>query len=160
MSDFTDHMLLWDVTTPDLVSDRDWQEVADVYVRDRYKLGLKTYFAKSNPAARRKLIETLLEAADRGRWRTDTETLRALRRELAGPESAPAPGSRPARQGGGDAPGALVTPPLRGFEMQEVVRPTHATAAAASHQSHPLMVLLASFAALLLLAGAVRQPAW
>ncbi|MGP1615682.1 MAG: cobaltochelatase subunit CobN, partial [Pollutimonas bauzanensis] len=44
MADLPDHMLLWDVTTPELVSDADWAEVKSVYVDDQYGLDMKAYF--------------------------------------------------------------------------------------------------------------------
>jgi cobaltochelatase CobN len=74
MADLADSMLLWNQTRPELVTDRDWEAVRDVYLRDRYELGLSRYFADNNPAARIKLAQTMLDAIDRGAWRADAAT--------------------------------------------------------------------------------------
>ncbi|NWP15694.1 hypothetical protein GZA09_28365, partial [Escherichia coli] len=68
MADLTDSMLLWEATKPDLVRDRDWEAVRDVYLRDRYDLGLDRFFAEANPAARDKLVAAMREAIARGDW--------------------------------------------------------------------------------------------
>lgn len=116
LSEFTENMRLWEITDPKLVKDRDWNEVADVYVRDRYKLGLKDYFARSNPQAYRNLVNTLVETAEQGRWNADRATLSALKRELAGAAPGPTPSARPAA-----APTASAAKPaLTGLEIATI----------------------------------------
>ena len=83
MADLTDSMSLWEQMRPELVSDRDWEAVRDVYLRDRYDLGMDRYFARHNPAARAELVETLLEAIERGDWAADDATRTELR-QMAG----------------------------------------------------------------------------
>ena len=83
MAELPANLLLWDTTTPDLVSDADWAHVKEVYVDDKHDLGLKTYFETSNPAAREKLIETLLAAIDRGAWKADAQQRNELAAALA-----------------------------------------------------------------------------
>lgn len=161
MSEFTANMLLWDVTTPDLIQDRDWNEVADVYVRDRYKLGLKSYFDRENPQARRNLLKTMLEAADRGRWNADAATLSQLRAELS-VGATPAPQSaRAAAPGRGKAlnrgPDAASARPLRGFEMQTVAPPRTSTVAPSS-TSATAWWLLSAMAAVLVAFGGLMGP--
>lgn len=90
MADLGDSMLLWDVTKSDLVTDRDWEAVRDVYLRDRYRLGLASFFERHNPAARRKLASTMLEAVRRGSWRADAAAVSELR-QIAGGSSDGAP---------------------------------------------------------------------
>ena len=87
MADLTDSMSLWEQMRPELVSDRDWEAVRDVYLRDRYDLGMDRYFARHNPAARAKLVETLLEAIARGDWAAD-DAARAELRQMASRETA------------------------------------------------------------------------
>lgn len=161
MSEFTANMLLWDVSTPDLIQDRDWNEVADVYVRDRYKLGLKSYFDRENPQARRNLLKTLLEAADRGRWNADAATLSQLRAELDGGPSltprnsrAAAPARATAVSGGATA---LKGPSLRGFEMQTIVRSEPSTAASRPPPSSAWW-LFSAIASMLVVVGLAVGP--
>ncbi|BBE34771.1 cobaltochelatase subunit CobN [Sphingosinicella microcystinivorans] len=83
MADLTDSMSLWEQMRPELVSDQDWEAVRDVYLRDRYDLGMDRYFARHNPAAREKLVETMLEAIERGDWVAD-DAIRAELRQMVG----------------------------------------------------------------------------
>ncbi|WP_088148532.1 cobaltochelatase subunit CobN [Achromobacter denitrificans] len=83
MADLPAHMLLWDVTTPRLVSDADWSEAKAVYVDDKFQLGLDEYFARHNPHARQHLLETLIAAIDRGAWQADAADRRQLEEALA-----------------------------------------------------------------------------
>ena len=84
MADLTDSLSLWEQMRPELVADRDWEAVRDVYLRDRYKLGMDRFFAEHNPAARDKLIHTMLGAIDRGDWTADSRTRAELARLAAG----------------------------------------------------------------------------
>ncbi|MGE4452242.1 cobaltochelatase subunit CobN [Castellaniella sp.] len=83
MADLPAHMLLWDATTPDLVRDADWQEVKAVYVDDKYGMGLDAYFEQHNPHARQHLLETLLDAIERGAWQADEAARVRLEQALA-----------------------------------------------------------------------------
>lgn len=76
----------WQVTAPDVVRADQWQEFADVYVRDKYQLGLKDWFERNNPAAAAQMIERMLEAVRKDYWQADPATVRELAqryRELA-----------------------------------------------------------------------------
>lgn len=83
MADLPAHMLLWDVTTPELVADADWAEVKEVYVEDKYGLGLEAYFEQHNPHARQHLLKTLLDAMERGAWRANEADRAQLEQALA-----------------------------------------------------------------------------
>lgn len=121
LSEFTETMRLWEITDPGLVKDRDWNEVADVYVRDRYQLGLKRYFVRQNPQAYRNMVRTLVETAKEGRWEADSATLSALKRELAGS----APSSQRASQTPAAAHQAMAgRPALIGLEIATVAAST------------------------------------
>lgn len=166
LADFTEHLLLWDVTTPDLVTDQEWEAVRDVYVRDRYELGLADYFARENPAAGQKLAETLLEAVDRGLWKADAATVAELRQRLAPPApGAPserpdlrAPGSQTATPPAGAAAPPPASPPLQGLLMEEFRLAPPAPPPSAGPQT-PLPWILASLA-LLLGGAALWRPRW
>lgn len=68
----------WQVTAPDTVRADQWQEFVEVYVRDKYDLGMKQYFEKTNPAALAQMMERMLEAARKNYWKPDQRTLREL----------------------------------------------------------------------------------
>lgn len=142
MSEFTENMRLWEITDPRLIKDRDWNEVADVYVRDRYQLGLKAYFAQHNPRAYRNLVSTLVETAAQGRWKAEPATLAALKRELVGS----APGRpRPGRPAPTPTPAtAAIKPTLNGQEIATVSTRDMATATTppANTPSWPALVVV------------------
>lgn len=83
MADLPAHLLLWDVSTPELVSDADWAEVKAVYVDDRLGLGMDDYFEQHNPHARQHLIESLIDAMDRGAWQAGAAERLQLETALA-----------------------------------------------------------------------------
>ncbi len=87
---FVAHLHLWDMTTPELVSPEHWREARDVYVRDKYQLGLEKFFAEHNPYARQAIAATLLGAASEGQWDATAGEKTELARLLA--ESAAAHG--------------------------------------------------------------------
>jgi cobaltochelatase CobN len=172
MADLADSMLLWDQTRPELVTDRDWEAVRDVYLHDRYKLGLERYFAENNPAARTKLVQTMLDAIDRGAWRADAATRAELERVAGEPPPATgtgAPRQRPAGDAGaapreplspasstGKPSGAGAPAPISGYEL--VPSPPVPPIAA---PSTGLLPLLLGAALLLLLGGGVAmKPRW
>lgn len=70
----------WEVMSPDAITDAQWQEFADIYVKDKYNLGLREWFEKQNPTALAQMIERMLEANRKGYWQTDAETLKQLTR--------------------------------------------------------------------------------
>ncbi len=76
----------WTIVAREIVRDDQWQEFADVYVRDKHDLGLKDWFERHNPAALAQTIERMLEAARQGYWQADPRTLAELKdryRDLA-----------------------------------------------------------------------------
>lgn len=70
----------WQVTAPDIVRPDQWQEFAEVYVRDKYRLGIRDWFERANPAALAQMIERMLEAVRKDYWRADAPTVRELAR--------------------------------------------------------------------------------
>lgn len=68
----------WQVTAPDIVRADQWQEFADVYVQDKYRLGLPDWLERANPAASAQMIERMLEAVRKDYWQPDAATIRKL----------------------------------------------------------------------------------
>jgi cobaltochelatase CobN len=76
----------WTMVAREIVRDDQWQEFADVYVRDKHQLGLKDWFERENPHALAQTIERMLEAARHEYWKPDAATLEELKqryRDLA-----------------------------------------------------------------------------
>lgn len=168
MAELPANLLLWDTTTPDLVSDADWAHVKEVYVDDKHDLGLKTYFEASNPAARENLIETLLAAIDRGAWKSDAQQRSELAAALADSRQAarnacgaadcgasPSGQQAPARVPGGETgdqmgEGAVV----EGYALQARQAADAPDPAASRHWPLALIALAA------ILAGMLLRPRW
>lgn len=68
----------WQVMDRNVVRDDQWQEFHASYVKDRYKLGMREWFEKSNPTALAQIAERMLEAARKDYWKTDDATKREL----------------------------------------------------------------------------------
>jgi cobaltochelatase CobN len=156
LSEFAENMRLWEITDHDLVKDRDWNEVVDVYVRDRYQLGLKRYFARQNPQAYRNLTRTLVETAEQGRWRAAPQILSTLKRELAGPT----PGRpRPGRAAATPRPAAKAGKPvLTGREIATVAVHALSPVSLPEPAAQEGLPLLAALLAGLVAVGALMRP--
>jgi cobaltochelatase CobN len=76
----------WTAVAREIVRDDQWQEFADVYVRDKHKLGLAQWFERHNPHALAQTIERMLEAARQEYWDADPKLVAELKeryRDLA-----------------------------------------------------------------------------
>ncbi len=78
MEAFTKNLWIWDVTSPDMVTEDMWNEVNDVYINDKYDLKLQDYFDKNNPYALQDMISTMLEVREKGYWHPTKEVLEKL----------------------------------------------------------------------------------
>lgn len=76
----------WQVMDRNIVRDDQWQEFNASWIQDRYKLGMRDWFEKSNPTALAQIAERMLEAIRKDYWKADEATkkeLVALYQELA-----------------------------------------------------------------------------
>ncbi len=73
-----DNLLGWSITREQAVADGDWEELVEIYFRDREGLGLREWWAAANPHAEQKVAVTMLEAARKGFWTADPGTVREL----------------------------------------------------------------------------------
>lgn len=79
MDKFVENLWGWEANVPDLVTESMWNEVHNVYVQDRYDMGLKEFFDENNPYAYQALSGRLLETARKERWHPSEE----IKKELA-----------------------------------------------------------------------------
>lgn len=68
----------WQVMDRNVVRDDQWQEFHETYVKDRYQLGMRQWFEKSNPTALAQIAERMLEAIRKDYWQADEQTKREL----------------------------------------------------------------------------------
>lgn len=68
----------WQVMDRNVVRDDQWQEFHETYVKDRYQLGTREWFEKSNPTALAQVAERMLEAIRKDYWKADEQTQREL----------------------------------------------------------------------------------
>ena len=68
----------WNVTKPEAIDDELWDEVYDVYVQDKFDLGVRGYFEQENPAALQEMTAVMMETARKGMWEASQEQLAAI----------------------------------------------------------------------------------
>ncbi len=78
MLDAVNNLWGWQAVAPETVRNDQWDEIRDVYVNDKYQLGMKEWFEKNHPHAQAQMIERMLEAARKGYWQTDAKSLTEL----------------------------------------------------------------------------------
>lgn len=81
MANWLHNLWGWQVTNPEMVDSRLWQEAYEVYVQDKYRLGLHQWFRQQRLEALTTITQTMLEAVERGYWTPSVrvrETLEAL----------------------------------------------------------------------------------
>ena len=81
MADFVENLWGWQVTTPKEVTEEIWRQVDEVYVKDKYNLGLKEFFEKNSPHAYQSLTARLMEVDRKGYQKFDKEMLQKLAAE-------------------------------------------------------------------------------
>lgn len=78
ISGFTENLLLWNKTNPEMVKSEDWEEVYKTYITDQNSLGTKEFFDKNNPYALQTLSAHMIEAARDGYWKASERQLQTL----------------------------------------------------------------------------------
>lgn len=58
----------WNVMKPEVVDDRVWDEIYEVYVQDKFDLGVHEHFREVNPAALEEVTAVMLESVRKGLW--------------------------------------------------------------------------------------------
>ncbi len=68
----------WNVMKPEAIDDELWDEIYDVYVQDKFDLGVQGYFERQNPAALQEMTAVMMETARKGMWDASAEQLKAI----------------------------------------------------------------------------------
>lgn len=74
----TEYLWGWQVVYPETVGGEKWQELHEVWLKDRYQLNLDEFYKKNSPHAREAMSARLLEVARKGYWNPSKETLDEL----------------------------------------------------------------------------------
>ncbi|MCL0101202.1 cobaltochelatase subunit CobN [Peptococcaceae bacterium] len=82
MSDVAFHLFGWQVTTPHLITDDIWEEMFEIYVQDKYNLGLQEFFDKNNPWAQQSAMGRMIESIRKDYWEADKDTTEELLRSF------------------------------------------------------------------------------
>jgi cobaltochelatase CobN len=83
MQNISENLWVFNITSPNIVKDKDWDEMNEVFVKDKFGLGLNEFFEKSNPYAKQTIMSTMLGAAQKGYWKASPEQLAQLSTDLA-----------------------------------------------------------------------------
>src|SRR5690606_10233437 len=78
MVEFVEYLWGWDATVTEAVDDRMWQETFEVYVQDRYDLGMQEFFDENSPYAFQDMAARMLETVRKEYWDADEQTLSEL----------------------------------------------------------------------------------
>ena len=68
----------WNVMKPEAIDDELWDEVYNVYVQDKFDLGVQGFFEQQNPAALQEMTAVMMESARKGMWNASTAQLAAI----------------------------------------------------------------------------------
>ena len=69
----------WQVMAPEVVRPDQWREFHEIYVRDKFQLGLPQWFEQHAPHAQAQMIERMLEAVRKEYWDAGSVTVDELK---------------------------------------------------------------------------------
>lgn len=59
----------WNVMKPKVIDKELWDDIYEVYVKDKFSLGVRQFFEEQNPAALEEMTAVMLETARKGMWK-------------------------------------------------------------------------------------------
>lgn len=68
----------WNVMKPKAIDKEMWDEIYNVYVKDKYHLGTKEFFDKQNSAALMEMTAVMMESARKGMWKATPQQLKDI----------------------------------------------------------------------------------
>ncbi len=68
----------WNVMKPQAIDKEMWDEIYNVYVKDKYHLGTRQFFEKQNPAALMEMTAVMMESARKGLWKASADQLKDI----------------------------------------------------------------------------------
>ena len=70
----------WNVMKPSAIDDELWDEIFDVYVKDKYDLKVDEFFREQSPAALQEITAVMMETIRKGMWKATPEQIAELAR--------------------------------------------------------------------------------
>lgn len=70
----------WTVMKPAAIDPEMWNEIYEVYVKDKHNLGIRKFFKENNPTALQAISSIMIEAANRGFWKPNGEQIDNMER--------------------------------------------------------------------------------
>lgn len=68
----------WNVMKPKAIDKELWDDIYEVYVKDKFDLGVQNYFEKQNPAALEEMTAVMLETVRKGMWKASDQQIADL----------------------------------------------------------------------------------
>lgn len=65
----------WNVMKPKAIDKEMWDEIYNVYVKDKFNLGMQDYFEKQNPAALEEMTAVMMETVRKGMWQASEQQI-------------------------------------------------------------------------------------
>ena len=65
----------WNVMKPQAIDNEMWDEIYEVYVKDKFQLDTRQYFENQNPAALQEMTAVMMETARKGMWKATEQQL-------------------------------------------------------------------------------------
>ena len=87
----------WNVLKPTVIEERLWNDIYDVYINDKYQLGVQEFFKEKSPTAMQQMTATMKQSIDKGLWNATPEQKAHIERinnqmqQLAAPTTADSP---------------------------------------------------------------------
>ena len=78
-----DNLWGWQAVTPENVGAGDWRNLYEIYVKDRYHLNMKKFFAGTNEWALQSMTGRMLEAVRKEYWKPDLAARQSIAAEYA-----------------------------------------------------------------------------
>ncbi|MBU2923569.1 cobaltochelatase subunit CobN [Colwellia sp. 1_MG-2023] len=76
--DTVNNIFGWQATAPDVIRHDQWEAISQVYVEDKYELGLNEWFDEQQPVAQMQIIERMAEAIRKDYWQASEQAKAAL----------------------------------------------------------------------------------
>lgn len=68
----------WEVMKPEAIDEEMWNEIHEVYIRDKHHLNIRQYFEEKSPAALQGITAMMLESARKGMWKATAQQIKEL----------------------------------------------------------------------------------
>ncbi len=65
----------WNVMKPNAIDNEMWDEIYNVYIKDKFNMDVQNYFEQQNPAALQEITAVMMETARKGMWNATEQQL-------------------------------------------------------------------------------------